>query len=162
MFTNGENLTADELHAVLRYDPLTGDFTWSETPRRGVRSGQPAGHKASYHRIRIHRVEYKAQRLAWLYAYGHWPDGVVDHVNGNPLDNRLANLRVGTQKENLYNRGPSRTNTTGYKGVSKITGYDLWRATIGGKHVGTFKNPEDAAAAYQAEAKIRIGDFASW
>lgn len=162
MLTNGENLTADELRDLLSYDPATGEFTWSPAPRKGVRSGRPAGHKAAYHRIRINRVEYKAQRLAWLYVHGEWPKGVIDHINGNPLDNRLANLRVGTQRDNLANRGPTVKNRSGFKGVCKLKDHNLWRATLCGKHIGSFKSPEEAASAYQAAAKAEFGEFASW
>ena len=162
MFTNGENLSAEELRSLLHYDPQTGEFTWSSTPRKGVRSGCPAGHKAAYHRIRIHRVEYKAQRLAWLYVNGSWPNGVIDHINGNPLDNRIGNLRVGSQSENLANRPKQRNNTTGFKGVSKLKGQKFWRATLRGKHIGLFRSPEEASEAYRVAAEKAYGVFANW
>lgn len=156
------HLTKDELHNLLTYSPETGEFIWSATPRKGVRSGKPAGFKGAYHRIRIHRVEYKAHQLAWLYVYGRWPEGDVDHINGDTLDNRLCNLREGTRSQNLGNRGPQSNNALGIKGVSKIKGHELWRASLRGRHLGTFKSPESAAECYRAAAIEHYGEFASW
>lgn len=156
------DLTQDELRSLLTYDSDTGEFYWSATPRKGVRSGQPAGCKSTYHRIRINRVEYKAHRLAWLYVHGGWPAGDIDHINGNPLDNRLVNLREGTHAENQANRGAQSNNQLGIKGVSQIKGHSLWRATLAGKHLGTFKSPDAAAECYQAAAIAHYGEFAAW
>ena len=81
---------------------------------------------------------------------------VVDHINGNGLDNRRENIRVVTYTENLRNRGRDRANQSGYKGVS-VSGKTRWRARI--KHegkqitIGYFKTPEDAARAYDAKVK---------
>jgi len=50
-----------------------------------------------------------AHRLAWLYMAGAWPSGVIDHMNGDPSDNRWSNLRDVTQAENNANRRKVRT-----------------------------------------------------
>jgi hypothetical protein len=156
------DLTADELRALLHYDPLTGEFVWAARPRSGVKAGQPAGNKSPlYHRIRINRIEYKAHRLAWLYVHGRWPTGVIDHINGDKLDNRLANLRECSQSENLANRTHQKNSKSGMKGVGKLKGHDLWRATLCGQHLGTFKTAEEAASAYRAAAAAKFGEFAA-
>lgn len=85
---------------------------------------------------------------------GSRPGYVVDHINGNPLDNRRSNLRWATHSENARNRGAS--SATGYKGVSR-TAHGRYTATI---NLGTFDTAEEAAAAYDAIARDLHGEFA--
>jgi hypothetical protein len=89
----------------------------------------------------------------------------TDHINGNPLDNRRANLRLATNTENMRNRGKYRTNTSGYKGVDWRRGAGKWRAVIkvNGKQIylGLFTTPELAHAAYCEAAKKYHGEFAN-
>ena len=93
----------------------------------------------------------------------------VDHVNGNPLDNRKENLRVCTMSQNLANQKLRKDSTSGFKGVSKNQSKtNPWRAYINRKdgkktkqyHLGLFKTPEEAARAYNEKAKELFGDFA--
>lgn len=85
----------------------------------------------------------------------------IDHINRNPLDNRRCNLRIATQSQNLGNRViRSIDNKSGYKGVDFIERLNRWRATVGGKHIGLFGSPEEAAHAYDAMAIKRYGEFA--
>lgn len=85
----------------------------------------------------------------------------VDHINGDGLDNRRANLRIATPKQNNGNR-VGEQNCSGYKGVYPCSGYK-WKATIGigpGRYLGVFDNREDAARAYDAAARRIYGEFA--
>ena len=89
---------------------------------------------------------------------------VVDHINGNTLDNRRSNLRVCTFGENLQNRRKPRHSTAPYKGIEKDR-LGNWRARIGpssnrSRVSGSFKSPEEAAAAYDIFAVLRYGQFA--
>lgn len=90
---------------------------------------------------------------------------VVDHINGDTLDNRRANLRVCTAAENLRNRRRSINNTSGYKGVTKQKGSTTWRValTIGGKPIalGAYPTAIEAAIAYDKAARVHHGEFAS-
>lgn len=87
----------------------------------------------------------------------------VDHVNGDGLDNRRANLRQATRGQNMANRRTPRTNRSGFKGVAKHRS-GRWQARIWHERrmrsLGLFATPEDAARAYDAAAKELFGEFA--
>ena len=88
----------------------------------------------------------------------------VDHINGDGLDNRRANLRLATNAENMWNmRRPAR-NTSGYKGVSWNKRISKWKAQIQVKgkimHLGSFDDPQKAHAAYCDAAARHFGEYA--
>ncbi len=91
------------------------------------------------------------------------PDGQVDHINCDRLDNRKINLRVVTIQQNRCNRGKTIKNSTGYKGVGKRGA--RWLAQIKAKNkpifLGYFSCPEDAARAYDSAALNLHGDYAN-
>lgn len=92
-----------------------------------------------------------------------WPR--TDHINGNGLDNRRANLRPVTNTQNSANRRRGRNNTSGFKGVSWRKDIQCWTAYIRGNgqasHLGMFDNAEAAARAYDAAALTLWGEYAS-
>jgi len=90
----------------------------------------------------------------------------VDHRNKNPLDNRRTNLRICSNSENQWNRGKTRSNTSGFKGVfrDKRQQKKSYRARITANkeifNLGSFEKPEQAGAAYKRAAKQHHGKFA--
>ena len=90
------------------------------------------------------------------------PDKIVDHINGNGLDNRRCNLRLCDAAQNTQNRPGNADAKSPYKGVYPFN--NKWCAKIvahGQKHyLGTFLKEEDAARAYRNEAVRLHGDFA--
>lgn len=157
-------LTQNRLKELLTYDPATGVFRWSETPRKGVRAGHVAGNitrDGKGVRIRIDRISYKAHRLAWLYVHGDWPSGEIDHAKGTPYDNRFTNLRDASHTQNMGNAKRRQDNSSGFKGVARSAAkQERWRAHLRGKYLGSFDTREDAHAAYAEAAGDFYGEFA--
>lgn len=157
-------LTFEDANRLLIYDGLSGDLRWRED--RGLaRSGCMAGYvntTTGYRMVRINYRAYGAHRLAWLLVTGDFPSGMLDHVDGNPLNNRWSNLREATSRQNCYNRRPRSDSKSGIKGVSRHG--RAWRARIWlhGSYMmlGTFSNSADAHLAYEAAAQRYFGLFA--
>jgi len=94
------------------------------------------------------------------------PDGMlVDHKNGDTLDNRRSNLRLATRQQNNCNSSMQRRNTSGFKGVSWSTSSKKWKAQIQvngkNKYLGVFETREKAHEVYASAAHELHGDFAS-
>lgn len=157
-------LCQQQLKSVLLYNAETGEFSWTRNvrPRRfGVKAGyvSPNG----YVNISIKGRQYLAHRLAWLYVHGSWPKNHIDHKNGDPGDNRIANLREATPQQNSANSRIASNNTSGIKGVVRIP-RGKWVASIrvDGKTFRSrqFDNRHDAAKAYAKMAVRCFGEFA--
>lgn len=87
---------------------------------------------------------------------------VVDHINGNTLDNRKENLRICTKSENNINRAPNKNSN--HKGVSWCTGIKKWSSKIGINkkriHLGYFDSEIKAVIAYNQASIKYHGEFA--
>jgi hypothetical protein len=165
-------MDATELRRLLSYDPETGVFTWRVTEKRGhngngfsIKSGTVAGSTSqSYVRIGALGRNYLAHRLAFLYMTGEWPNGVVDHIDGNSQNNAWSNLRVANQSQNVANGKLAKNNKSGFKGVYRHNQTGRYVALIhaNGKkhHLGCFATPEEAHAAYMDAATKHFGEFA--
>ena len=154
-------LTQNILKELLNYDPQSGIFTWVVSPRNNVPLGSIAGSidKKGYIRILCKKQTYLAHRLAWFYVYGKWPTKELDHINKNPSDNRIENLRDVTRKQNMENKKLYKTNKSGHSGVTWHSRDKKWNVRIGhyGKRIsiGYFDNLEDAIKArIKAQNKI--------
>lgn len=94
---------------------------------------------------------------------GAKPGELVDHIDGDSLNNRRENLRLCTRRENTLNaRG--KNSESGYKGVARVKHLNKWSARImvHGKnlYLGVFVDAKEAALAYDAAAKKHFGEFA--
>ena len=157
-------MTQDQLKKILSYDSETGLFHWKIKPSKRFAAGMQAGTSVNgYIRIHTNGRQYGAHRLAWLYVYGVEPEHQIDHINGNPSDNRIVNLRQATALENMQNiRKPQKNNSHGNLGITYDPKKKLWRTRISingiRKYIGKFKTQEQAAQAY-LEAKRAMHPF---
>jgi hypothetical protein len=143
----------------LHYDPETGIFEWKSSGRgRKRRAGNLA--PSGYRSIRINSVSYYEHRLAWLAVYGELPPSGIDHINGNPQDNRIANLRLASQRQNMANARGHRDSLSGLKGAHYHRKRGKWFSRVDGKFLGYFSTPQEAHAAYCAAAQLHFGEFA--
>ncbi len=101
----------------------------------------------------LHRIIYKYFNPDWDMTYSH--NNQIDHININPIDNRIENLRVVNNSQNQRNQNKRKNCSSKYKGVSRHNKNNKWVAniTINGKlkHLGMFDNEEDAYEAYKKE-----------
>jgi len=158
----GEQITAHRVRQVLDYNPETGIFKWTCCPSSRRLNGEVAGavDALGYVVISIDGVRYHGHRVAWLYVHGEWPKFVIDHINGNPGDNRIANLRDVSRRVNQQNmRRAMKNNTSGALGVSRAKKEQKWKAQIGvngtNLHLGYSDSIDGAHALYLA-AKRRL------
>lgn len=128
-----------KLREDFTYNPETGDLTRYD------------GYTGCLYKTAIvfvyESVHYYAHRLIYKLVTGDDPDQ-IDHINGDPWDNRWENLRNTTQATNVRNKTMGRNNKSGYTGVDYHTKRQLWRARVGYKHeskdLGYFNCPTAA------------------
>lgn len=155
-------LTHSRLQEVFDYNPDTGVFT-RKAKQTGVRKGAVSGslHAYGYLVTSIDRKSYTCHRLAWLYMTGAWPQGQIDHVNGDRKDNRFVNLRDVTKTQNAQNqRKAQRSNkSTGVLGTWKNGNGFAARISHNNTklYLGTFKTLAEAKTAYiEAKRKLHV------
>lgn len=163
-----KTLDIDFLRECLTYEAATGLLFWKKRPREhfatsnahsgwnskyaGARAGSPNAKRRWS--TKIGAELYQNHRLAWALQYGCWPDDQIDHINGDPEDNRIANLRVVSNAENQRNASRKATNTSGVTGVSWHRRDKIWHVNIrgGGKlrYLGSFRALDQAVAVRKA------------
>lgn len=149
-------VTADDVRAVLDYDPATGFFRWIARPgRRCIIGADARVIQKGRNTVIIKGTRFQASNVAWLLSYGEWPDGEVDHRDRNKLNDAIDNLRLGTTMKNMMNMGKTKRNKSGHKGVSahRDGGFTAWIRADGYKYyLGIFAEVGHAAAAYRIAA----------
>ena len=168
------------LNKLLRYIPETGEMFWrprtpdllAETAKgpkkycaywNGRYAGKPAlGAKDAYgYEIgSIFAIKQKKHRVIWKMVTGEEPD-TIDHINGNPSDNRWENLRGASRVENQKNTAMRNDNISGVVGVSWDRKNERWRASITSNgrtmNLGRYSNFRDAVdARMAAEIKYKF------
>lgn len=164
--TNNDLITTQQ-QVIDLFDYKDGNLYWRINPRKigqQIKPGSLAGTLAcgkKYIAVQYKRKRYFAHRLIFLYHHG-WIPEQIDHIDTNPSNNKIENLRAATPTQNQYNRPVQKNNVLGVKNVSKSGNKYYVGFTINGKftRVGSFHSIEDAkAAAEEFRAKLH-GEFA--
>lgn len=149
------------------YNEYSGQLTWKILfPGKfaGTKCKPGKNYQAEFIKIALERLDFKAHRICWIIYYdrkiktGH----VIDHINGNPLDNRIVNLRECLNNQNCMNSKTPKSSSTGFKGVSKCGNKYRSYITKNKKqiHLGLFDTLLDAHEAYTQSAVKLFGEFA--
>ncbi len=153
IINNDSDITQSLLKTYFYYDPDTGIFL-NLVARGRVKIGTVAGSllKDGYWKIGLFGKGYKAHRLAWLYVYGSFPEGILDHINQIKTDNRISNLREVSIRDNGSNRKDNSKIVGVYKARNNSGRYTS-QIQINGKikYLGTFDTELEAKAAYDNE-----------
>lgn len=153
-----------KLKEIFSYEPSTGQFV--RLKRRGHQASGllrnvPAFNGYIY--VSVDEKKYLLHRLAWFLFYGEWPKSEIDHIDGDKINNSIANLRLASRAQNEANKKASRANTSGVKGVRWEESRGKWYAYITidykMKNLGCFERREDAIAARSLAAKKQHGNF---
>ena len=169
-------VTPDDMQNLMTYNPKTGLFAWkARDPELGAAikkwNGRWAGKPAltaddgtGYLRGSILERNIRAHRAAFAIFYGRWPVGEIDHIDRNPTNNRIENLRECSREQNVRNRASASGSTSRFSGVSFNRKSGRWTATIrcNGKTtvIGHFASEQQAIAARLSAAPEYFGEFA--
>lgn len=173
-----KTLSIEYINEAVKYDPETGLFFWKERPLghfsseqsfkrwKTVYSGKIAGSLDSdgYIVIRINYEIYFSHRLAWILMTGKWPKSGLDHIDGNPINNKISNLREVNQSQNNCNAKIRRDNSSGLRGVTWDKERNKWQVqlSINKKRVfyARYDSLEDAKISYKKASEKYHGEFA--
>lgn len=148
----------DEARRNVSYDPETGRFWWIVSKRGPRKAGDEAGAPGAdgSRCVKINQRKHYAHRLAWAMFYGEQPPEEIDHIDRDPSNNRILNLRAATRIQNCQNRGG--------EGIRFEPDRQRWlaRITHGGRqmNLGRFKTESEARAARVAAERALFGEFA--
>jgi len=160
------------LSSLLKYSIVTGYFYWKKDKGTHKLKDKKAGtirpdkKSAGYVMIGIDGIIYPAHRLAWKMVTGKDPDLLIDHADGDSVNNAWHNLRQATNSQNTQNSKKTAINSTGYKGVWYIKSRNRYRSsiTVDGRrrHLGYYETVEDAYRSYCLAAGRHFGEFARY
>lgn len=163
------SMDIETLRQRLAYDPQTGALIRLSFHPNATRTTCAIGSRADipgsrgYRGVSLEGKFVRAHRVCWALAHGEWPAGEIDHINGDPADNRITNLRLCVRRQNGKNLAVQKRNRSGYKGVVRDKARGKWLARVVADYqvhnLGRFDTPEEAATAYNAAAAKLHGEF---
>jgi hypothetical protein len=145
------------------FDYKDGRLFWRNPIGHRIKPGDEAGSICPNGRryVQIEGKKYLAHRLIYLWHHGDCPK-YLDHINRNPLDNRIENLRPASKRANAQNRSIRSDNKTGFKGVHKKRDRYIASICVNGTntYLGSYECPHKAQVAYAEAAAHHFGEFA--
>ena len=159
-------LSIETLKEWIDYNPKTGEFKWKKSPHHLIKAGDMAGgyEKRGYRIFKLKEKTIKGHRAAWAIIYGYFPSGEIDHIDNNPSNNRIDNLREVDRSRNQMNAKTPKHNKSGVKGVHYCKSKQKWLATIGFNKkkicIGHFDLFNEAVQARKDKEKEIQGEYA--
>ena len=156
-------ITQKQVKNIFRYE--NGVLYWKKPTSTRIKSGSKAGciNSNGYMRMGLNGKDIYNHQVIFLYFNGYIPDN-IDHIDGNPLNNNIENLRECNQTQNLYNKSMQINNTSGVKGVHWRKDTKKWVAKIQVKGkcivLGNFLDLEFAELVINEARKLYHGKFA--
>jgi hypothetical protein len=153
-------MTKEELHELFEYKD--NNLYWKVNCGNNQMIGKKAGSQLAnkYWHIRIKKKPIYTHRAVFLFHHGYLPK-TIDHIDGNPSNNAIENLRAATQSQNNRNRREI-PNKYGHVGLTLLQGkYWQPQLRVDGQrlYLGIYKNVEDAKTAYQNAVDKYCGEF---
>jgi hypothetical protein len=142
------------------FDYKDGQLYW-KNHKYNAYIGKKAGtlNQKGYWQIKFGKKIHKAHRLIFMMHYGYLPK-IIDHIDCNPLNNCIKNLREATKRQNLYNRLANKTSKSGIKNVSWCKKDKRWIVQVNKKYIGQYKNLELAELVAQEARDKYHGEYA--
>lgn len=143
-----------------------GDLYWKKDMNHITKAGNVAGSSTAkdYKNVIFNGRAHKVHRLIFLYHHGYLPE-VVDHIDGNPINNKIENLRAADSLKNSYNKKIPLHNTSGVKGVHWHTQDKKWRVQFNvngkSKYFGSYNDIDYAKFVAEAMRYKYHGEFAN-
>ena len=157
-------LSQEFLNQIFEY--RDGELYWKIKPSNSVKIGNKAGcldTSNGYYVVRIKGKMHGLHRIVFAMHYDVFPK-MIDHIDGNPKNNKIENLRKADDKQNQWNQKLHSRNTSGFKNVFFRKDKKKWacRLQVNGKTIsrGAFNTPEEASV-YAEQLRIQFhGEFA--
>lgn len=155
-------ITSDDVRQIFYYE--NGNLHWKENRGCRIKKGMKAGSldRKGYRQVNVNKKVYKLHRLIYLYHHNHIPK-ILDHIDGDKLNNKIENLRAASPSESQCNRGLQKNNSSGIKGVYWDKNRKKWEAYCQyqrkKKTLGRYNTKEEAELVAKSYRKIMHGEF---
>lgn len=156
-------ISQELLHELFEY--RDGYLYWKNSKGSRVRPDRRAGtvNDTGYLRVDLFGKHFRVHRLIYLMFHGRLPK-ILDHINGNKLDNRIENLRPATAAQNKFNSVKPKTNKSGIKNVFWNKQLKKWTVSMSvknkAKYFGSYETIEEAAQVAQQKRNELHKEFA--
>ena len=157
----------ENLNKYFTLDESTGTLYWKVQKANCVKVGSVVGHvnPRGYSIVKLDGVTVRLHRIVYKMYHGVEPEGELDHIDGDKLNNNPENLRLASRHQNNQNIKKQKNNTSGFKNVYWVPKIKKWSVTIKafGKiyRFGAYLNIEDAAKVAETQREILHREFAN-